>query len=115
MNLEADISVTNPEMLIPDIIDDPMYGDKMDNNQIFVDVTWYNRVGIVITFDFYERRYKSYISSIIIGNTEINDIQNIASMGSKFPIEAAKLLFPHIDFDQDVVDVMDEGKKEVQG
>ena len=77
------------------------YGDPMENNQIFVDVYWFNGGGIVCTFDKYEKKYKCYIGSSR-GETAKKDSQVIASYGSKFALEAFMVLASNIDFRLDV-------------
>lgn len=57
-----------------------------------LDVRWFNRVGIVRVEDPYEG-IKYYISDLREGNTENEDINEIAEWGSTFPNNAGDVLF----------------------
>jgi hypothetical protein len=64
-----------------------------------IDYTWFttsHSIGIVLVKDPYEG-YKAYIG-IGDGNDELGDAKHIREWGNKFPLEAAKKLFPHINF-----------------
>jgi len=67
-----------------------------------VDYRWFtgrDSIGIVLIYDEYDG-YKSYIGNCQEGNDEMEDVMYISQYGSKFPIEAAKKLFTHINFEE---------------
>jgi hypothetical protein len=66
-----------------------------------IDNIWFTSkkvIGIVLVKDPYEG-YKSYIG-VGDGYNELDDIKHITEWGNKFPLEAAKKLFPHIKFEK---------------
>ena len=66
-----------------------------------IDYIWFTTkqsIGIVLVKDPYEG-YKSYIG-VGVGNNELDDVKHITEWGNKFPLEAAKKLFPNIDFEK---------------
>jgi len=70
----------------------------------FLDIKWYNNCGIVLVFDSITKEYKCYISGegVMVGNTEGQDIREVAAHGSGFPREAAAVLFYDFDFEEDL-------------
>jgi len=60
---------------------------------------WFTGGGIVVVDNGF--MIKSYIRSLISeGGTEKGDEKFISQLGSPFPIEAAKEIFPNIDWDK---------------
>ena len=67
-----------------------------------VDYTWFtgrDSIGIVLVYDEYDG-YKSYIGTCQDGNSEMEDVMFISQYGTKFPIQVAKELFTHINFEE---------------
>jgi len=54
------------------------------NGMTFVDVKWYNNVGIVTVQEVVTGGTKHYIGVCKNGNTEEDDIRNIMAWGSRF-------------------------------
>lgn len=83
--------------------------DSIQNNAEFICVSWFGTVGIVLTQDMVTHEFKAYTKDIhkVDGpagyyerGTQRGDILDIMAWGTKFPIEAAKVLFPWITFDE---------------
>jgi hypothetical protein len=66
-----------------------------NGNSKFIDVIWFNKIGIVLTKDTLTNEYKSYISTGK-GFDEKEDILFIMKYGNKYPLESAKNLFPWV-------------------
>lgn len=81
------------------------YCTELDNNMVIIDVRWFNKVGIVLLFDKITKEMKSYISNIDGSQDEYSDIRSIAMFGDKFPLDAAKKLFPFHNFDKVIEDL----------
>jgi hypothetical protein len=67
-----------------------------------IDYKWFtgrDSIGVVLIYDEYDG-YKAYIGLCQTGNSEMEDVMYIPQYGSKFPIEAAKKLFTHINFEE---------------
>lgn len=65
-----------------------------------IDYTWFTAsetIGVVLIKDPYDG-YKAYIG-VAKGNNELDDVKHITEWGNKFPLEAAKKLFTHINFE----------------
>ena len=66
-----------------------------------IDYTWFTAsqtVGVVLVKDPYDG-YKAYIG-VAKGGNELDDVTHITKWGNSFPIEAAKKLFTHINFEK---------------
>lgn len=66
----------------------------------YIDRIWFTSrttVGLVLIYDEFDG-YKCYIGAGNPLKTEDEDTNDIINYGAKFPLDAAKVLFPHIDF-----------------
>lgn len=66
-----------------------------------IDYTWFtssHSIGIVLVKDPYDG-YKVYIG-VGVGNNELDDVKHITEWGNRFPLEAAKKLFPMVNFEE---------------
>ena len=63
----------------------------------FIAVHWFEGGGIVLVYDEITHEYKSYIRAYK-GLDADGDIRYIAEWGNTFPLDAAKALFPYIQF-----------------
>jgi len=71
------------------------YAEKVRGNLIYIDSYWFSGGGIVLFYDKYDG-YKAYIKSVSTINLK-SDIDEIASYGDKFSLDALNMLMPHID------------------
>lgn len=65
-----------------------------------IDYTWFTAsqtIGVVLVKDPYDG-YKAYIG-VAEGVNELDDVKHITECGNKFPLESAKSLFTHINFE----------------
>lgn len=82
---------------------------KTQNNLLILDATWFNATaitGVVVCEDIRTKEIKCYIDGVNSQNenTEIKDAQKVIMHGAHFPIEAAKILFPNLDFEESWVE-----------
>ena len=77
------------------------------NGVICIDVRWFQDVCIVIAQDMVTKEYKSYIKSVDskqyggpmpVIDTIDADVGKVMAYGAKYPLESAKLLFPHYEY-----------------
>ena len=67
---------------------------KIVNNMVYIDSIWFNDVGFALIQDEITREYRCYTKAINPFNEdEDKDIINTIKHGSKFPMEAAEVLF----------------------
>ena len=80
------------------------------NSMVFIDIVWFNQVGIVCVQDINTHQYKFYIRPNEYSewyesdNTEEQDTIMTIKRGNRFPDNAGKALFDWIDFDKDFID-----------
>lgn len=80
----------------------------LQNNLVYVDSMWFGLCGFVIAFDVVTKEYKAYLSDTKTHYVEDSsifdkDIRIITEWGLEFPLDAATVLFKHIDFTSDIV------------
>ena len=76
-------------------------GTELENNQIYIDVMYFNSVMFVCLIDKLTSEFKVYTNLVSEGNSEERDIKQCASYGLKFPIEAGAKLFDYIDYSKE--------------
>ncbi len=68
-----------------------------ETGMIFIDIKWYDNVGLLLVQDKLTRKYTAYIGSVEDSqNTEENDIRKLMKYGSRFDYDAARMLFGEI-------------------
>ena len=79
----------------------------ISHNLIFLEASWFNTVGFVLCQDKITREYRCYTDKLGGDRnekyTEKQDIEEIMTHGSPFPLEAGKHLF-QVDLTKDWVD-----------
>ena len=63
------------------------------NNLLFIESSWFNTVGFVLTQDIITREFKCYTHSISADGSHKKAIQTIMAHGSQFPLKAAQEIF----------------------
>jgi len=76
----------------------------ISNNLLLLDATWFScthNTGVIVCEDIVTHQMSCYIDGTGSGKgTELQDAEVILRLGAHFPLEAGKVLFPHINFDE---------------
>lgn len=70
---------------------------------MFIGLMLHISLGVVLCEDKFTNEFKCYIDGIASQkepNSEIVDAQKVIQHGAYFPLEAAKVLFKHLDFNK---------------